>query len=268
MKTKKIELKKGDVYQSTNYGDFTVISIGGEGTHPRKATIQFNNTGAIHTASIYNIIRGNVRDKSVPAKRIDNVVLDYDKEYQSKNYGKYKIIADAGRNARHVRMVRIKFLDTGYETDIAYSLAMSGEVRDHITYNEKHKIDTTKEYQSKNYGNFIIIKQIPSYKNHARMVNIRFINTGATADVLLANALKGNVKDPSLPSIRDAKRVQIDINKVYTSKNYGKYRIIADAGSDQYRNRLVKILFEETGYTYITQYANAVRGNVKDQTKK
>lgn len=201
MDTRKVELKVGDVYSSNNYGDFTIISIEEKnGIQARRATIEFNNTGAIHNASIFSILRGNVRDKSVPIKRINNVIIDFDKVYQSNNYGTYKIISDEGKNSNSIRMVRIKFNDTNYESIVTYSNAISGNVRDHVAYNEKNAINFDKIYQSKNYGPFKILRQARS-KNGIRRVIIQFLNTGALNEVYFSCVKTGMVRDLSVKSV-------------------------------------------------------------------
>ena len=206
MGNERIELKIGDIYRSLNYGDFIIISVEEKnGKQARRATIQFKDTGAIHTASIFNILRGNVRDKSVPIRRTDNVIIDFDKVYQSNNYGTYKIIADEGRNERGTRIVRIQFIDTGYESTVTYSHAISGGVRDHIAFNKNNAIDFNKIYQSKNYGPFKILRQVRS-KNGSRRVEIQFINTGAISEVYVSSAKLGQVRDPSVESVKYKKK--------------------------------------------------------------
>ena len=206
MGNERIELKIGDIYRSLNYGDFIIISVEEKnGKQARRATIQFKDTGAIHTASIFNILRGNVRDKSVPIRRTDNVIIDFDKVYQSNNYGTYKIIADEGRNERGTRIVRIQFIDTGYESTVTYSHAISGGVRDHIAFNKKNAIDFNKIYQSKNYGPFKILRQVRS-KNGSRRVEIQFINTGAISEVYVSSAKLGQLRDPSVESVKYKKK--------------------------------------------------------------
>ena len=202
----RIELKIGDTYRSLNYGDFTIISVEEKnGKQTRRATIQFKDTGAIHTASIFNILRGNVRDKSVPIRRTDNVIIDFDKVYQSKNYGAYKIIVDEGKGERGTRMVRIRFIDTGYENVVTYSNAVYGTVRDHIVFDKRNAIDYDKIYQSKNYGPFKILRQVRS-KNGSRRVEIQFINTGAISEVYVSSAKLGQVRDPSVESVKYKKK--------------------------------------------------------------
>ena len=66
-------------------------------------------------------------------KRIE---IDFNKEYESKNCGKFKIIEELptrrmGTGGKCVkRFVRIKFVDTGYETDCQLLVAMAGNVKD------------------------------------------------------------------------------------------------------------------------------------------
>ena len=114
-------------------------------------------------------------------------------------------MADEGRGKRGVRIVRIRFIDTGYESVVTYSHAISGGVRDHIAFNKKNAIDFDKVYQSKNYGPFKILRQIRS-KNGSRRVEIKFINTGAITEACLSSVKLGQVRDPSVESVKYKKK--------------------------------------------------------------
>ena len=59
----------------------------------------------------------------------NKVELDYNKIYHSNNYGPFKIINDEGRvNGR--RRVKIKFINTGYETEVILSNIYKGNAKD------------------------------------------------------------------------------------------------------------------------------------------
>ena len=62
--------------------------------------------------------------------------------------------------------------------------------------------------------------------------------------------------------------MNIDPNKIYESRSYGKFRIIRDTGERKSGSRLVEIEFLETGAKAIVRYDCAVRGNVRDRYKK
>ena len=63
-----------------------------------------------------------------------------------------------------------------------------------------------------------------------------------------------------------AKQYVIDTEKVFTSKNYGDFKIVEEVERDKYKNRNVKIRFIETGYECITALSSVLKGAVKDPT--
>ena len=58
------------------------------------------------------------------------IKIDTNKIYHAKASGDFKIIEEAGRNKQGILLVKVKFIDTGYETVCQYSAAIRGKVRD------------------------------------------------------------------------------------------------------------------------------------------
>jgi hypothetical protein len=58
------------------------------------------------------------------------VELDYNTVYQSNNFGPFIIIGEEGQDSNHHRKVRIKFINTGYETIVLLSNIRKGNVKD------------------------------------------------------------------------------------------------------------------------------------------
>ena len=68
------------------------------------------------------------------------------------------------------------------------------------------KIDYSKTYLSNRCGPFKIIKELPKVQSGTilkRAIQIRFLLTGTIKNVLLLDALNGNVKDPYYPTVAD-----------------------------------------------------------------
>lgn len=136
MRGKRIEIDTNKVYHSNNYGDFKIIEEAGRSnSNHLLVKIKFIDTG-YETISQYNqVIIGNVRDKSVSKKRSNTIrsntiEIDTDKIYYTKYSGNFKIIEEVGRDKSRHLLVKIKFIDTGYETTCQYSQAIIGNVRD------------------------------------------------------------------------------------------------------------------------------------------
>ena len=67
-----------------------------------------------------------------------------------------------------------------------------------------YNIDYNKVYSSNNYGDFVFLEEIEPYRyinNKQRRARIKFLLTGTIMDVLIQNAMSGNVRDPYYPKI-------------------------------------------------------------------
>ena len=188
------------------------------------------------------------------------IEIDPTKIYQSNCSGEYRIIRSIPREKgnKGSRMVEIEFIKTGYKSIVTLYCALNGKVKD--KYNFKGiSIDTDKIFESNNSGKFKIIKEMNKNIHGNRMVLIEFVSTGNRYEVPLSNATRGAVKDKD-----NYKNTHIDYNKIYNSNNYGQYKIIEDAGTDNNFNRRVIIKFIKTGYESNVNLACALDGNVKD----
>ena len=132
---------------------------------------------------------------------------------------KYKIIEDLGRiNGRH--RVRIKFIDSGYESIVPQDLALNGSVVDRMAGYNENKI-----FQSNVSGPFKMIEWIGVINCHAK-IRIKFINTGYEKVVQLRNALDGKVRDDTLTKYSD----DFDPSRMDNYDNYiiGKLKSMYD----------------------------------------
>ena len=257
---KRIIIDFNEVYESNNYGPFKIIEDL-EGS-PRRVRIKFLNTGYEREAKCCNAIRGKVRDYSVLRNQENTIQIDFNKVYESNNYGPFKIIEDLGGSPKRVS---IKFLNTGFINEVQYEGAIKGGVRDcslpYKRYNTV-QIDFNEVYESKNYGPFKIIEDLGTIDGH-RSVYIKFLNTGYENKVDYAVAIKGEVRDYSLNRRKQKNSIQIDFDKIYESNNYGPFKIIKDLGIIN-GSKKVCIKFINTGYENEVQYKDAINGDVRD----
>ena len=151
--------------------------------------IRFELTGYECEERLKNILNGYANDPGYFMYTVK------DKIFHSNSYGDYKIIAEANSNEYNMKMVRIKFILTGYEYDVRYDAARDGKVKDptYFMHTVKDKI-----FHSNNYGDFKIIKQtgFTEDKRH-RIVKIKFLISGAETTVKYDDILNGEVQDPS-----------------------------------------------------------------------
>lgn len=119
--------------------------------------------------------------------------IDYNKIYQSKYCGPFKIIKDLGKLKNNTRYVLIRFIETGTEKATQYSNVNRGYINDPL-----HGIDFNKIYTSMYSGPFQIISYIGKDKKSRRIVRIKFLNTGYEYNTRLEAVRNGTVKDNSL----------------------------------------------------------------------
>ena len=128
----KVILDFDKVYQSNMCGPFQIIEdLGRDERSRRWVKIRFLGTG-FETKTRYDIaMAGKVRD--------DMFGLNLFETRYSNNYGPYQIISYLGRNKRSDRLVRIKFLETGFETEVTADAIRIGAVKDKTVKFEKRK---------------------------------------------------------------------------------------------------------------------------------
>ena len=161
--------------------------------------IRFEYTGYECEERLKNILNGYAYDPGYFMYTVK------DKIFHSNNYGDFKIIADIGRDKHHMRIVRVRFIATGYEYDVRYDTVQEGTVKDptYFMYTVKDKI-----FHSNNYGDFKIIENLgfTEDKKH-RVLRIKFLNTGTEAIVKYDDIVNGEVKDPTYNTKYHARQI-------------------------------------------------------------
>ena len=120
------------------------------------------------------------------------------------------------------------------------------------------EIDYNREYVNNTGMRFKIVQELPRRPNcHDRPIRIKFIDSGYEKDTFLSNALKGSVKDDSLP--------KFDSTKMYLSTSGRPYHILTIIGSVG-SHTTVKVRFDETGFENEVLLGNALKGFVGDHS--
>lgn len=161
--------------------------------------IRFEYTGYECEERLKNILNGYAYDPGYFMYTVK------DKIFHSNNYGDFKIIADIGRDKHYMRIVRVRFIATGYEYDVRYDTVQEGTVKDptYFMYTVKDKI-----FHSNNYGDFKIIENLGFTKDKKhRVLRIKFLNTGAEAIVKYDDIVNGEVKDPTYNTKYHARQI-------------------------------------------------------------
>ena len=214
--------------------------------------IRFTLTGYEKEERLKNILNGRSYDPNYFMYTVK------DKVFHSNNYGDFKIISEAGKDNSGQKMVRIHFIETGYEYDTRYDAVREGKVKDptYFMYTVKDKV-----FHSNNYGDFKIIEDMgfadDDIHHQHRLVKIKFINTVTERIVKYDDVLKGEVKDTYFNSkyeaiticnthINDLERY---IHKIWSNmmdrcynnnnasyKSYGNKGIIVDEEWHDYSN--------------------------------
>lgn len=119
----------------------------------------------------------------------------------------------------------------------------------------KRKDYINKQFNSSKYGPYVILKDVK--KEKCTYVEIEFLISGAHTITRLTNALNGKVRDP---------QYGLNFNKIYTSNNYGRYRVIDIYSGKINCGNKAKIKFIDTGYEKIVELFHAVLGDVYDNS--
>lgn len=209
-------ITKDKIYE-TCCGPVEVVGYLGFINHHHIVMIRFLLTNTIKDEKFDNILNGYSYDSKYFMYTVK------DKIFHSNSYGDYKIIAGLFRNSYSQKMVRIKFLATGYEYDVTYAAALEGKVKDpeYFMYTVKDKV-----FRSNNYGEFKVLEKIDlNDKNHSTDLRIKFIATNAETIVSYSDFLSGEIKDPSFKNISHARSVlgpmQMQNINYILSKNWG-----------------------------------------------
>lgn len=136
-------------------------------------------------------------------EKINKVDLNnLDLIYKSINYGDFKIVNIFDGKCKSRIYVEIEFLNSGNRKKVRLDHVIEGSVRDNML-----GISFTKEYDSKKFGKFKILRTLP-HEGESRMVEIKFLNTGSMRKARLDHVKTGNVAD-------------LDVKPIYGVAEYG-----------------------------------------------
>lgn len=133
------------IYMSNSCGPFKIIKDLGRDQRSRLyVRIKFLETGTEKDVRYDIAMDGKIND--------DLYGIDFNRIYESLYYGPFKILKFVDRNYESKKIVRIKFLNTGYETDVLLREAKSGAVKDKtVKYHDRKFCN-----YNQNYDNHII----------------------------------------------------------------------------------------------------------------
>lgn len=120
---KKLDIDFNKIYNSNSCGPFKIIEdLGLREKSRRYVKIKFINTGTEKEVR-YDIANdGKVNDELYG--------IDFSKIYYSLYYGPFIIISYIGRNKDSKKIVKIRFINTGYEYDVPLRMVIKGTVID------------------------------------------------------------------------------------------------------------------------------------------
>ena len=217
----------GEHYKNSKGLDFVVLEEISKG----RFKIQFTETGHIKEASKYNILNGSVSDPLIVIGEIRT----------SQSGLNYQIISKINKNYYHV-----KFIESGYETDVTTSAILSGYIKDKIA--NKCIYDVGAKFTNNDGLEYEIIKKYDSTK-----VRIKFLDSGFEDDVWCSHISNGLIRDKSTYN-------KYTIGKRFYNTNGQEYEIIKQYDSTKFRIRFI-----ETGYEKDTDMTLIGRGTIKDK---
>ena len=128
-------IQVGEINRENKYGPYEIIEINNKKDENNKlrqfAKIRFLNTGTeriVRTDYLNNNLKDNM------------YIVDFDKTYYSTYYGPVKVLEYAGKNDQGRIKVKIRFLNTGYETVVVFRDLEKGCVKDHTVSNKDKQI--------------------------------------------------------------------------------------------------------------------------------
>lgn len=171
-----------NILHDSNYGPFRIIKDAGRNDHnQRLVLIRFENTNNEKIYSLNDALHHNVKDE-----KYSN--LDFNKEYESYDSGKFKILEYIGN-----KIYIIKFIETGSVLKVRKDHIIDGNIKDPALLKTVKIGDL---YPSTKYGN-MIVKEIVD-NDHAI---IEFIDTGYNKISRIDHIISGNVKDDTISSV-------------------------------------------------------------------
>lgn len=125
------------------------------------------------------------------ANKVGNYRVTYEQFYESNGYGTMEVIGREGKK------LKIKFVNTGYETVAEAGNVLAGKVRDYsVPRSNTHKWEDWDEEFTNNAG---FSGKILSKK--ASKCVVQFYETGYTTEAEIHNVRQGKIKDPYSKSV-------------------------------------------------------------------
>ena len=112
------------IYSSKNYGNFIIKQEINSRYNHRRVLIKFLETNSELEVSLENALIGNVKDPNRTAIYHTGEII------KSKNYGDIYIVKDFGFNKNNIRIVHIKFLNTGSERIVSWNAVKKDKIKD------------------------------------------------------------------------------------------------------------------------------------------
>lgn len=136
------------IYSSNSCGDFKIIEDMGRDDRSRLyVKVKFLDSGTEKIARYDLAMDGRILD--------DLYNIDFNKVYYSMYYGPFNIIEYIGRNAESKRIVRIKFINTGFECNVLLRFVLSGQVLDPSVTKNNRIFPSITEIPRNTYDSFI-----------------------------------------------------------------------------------------------------------------
>lgn len=120
------------------------------------------------------------------ANKVGNIRVTYNQFYESNGYGTMEVLEREGKK------LKIRFVDTGYETVAEAGNVLAGKVRDYsVPRSTTHDWQEWDEEFTNNagYSGKIISKK-------SKKCIVQFYETGFTAEVHIDNVRQGKISDP------------------------------------------------------------------------
>lgn len=171
------------IYQSTKDGPYKILDVWYESSKGSKARIKFINTGYEKVVPFDSAKKGGVKDDSLR-------VIDPNQVFCNISGKTYNIIEKID-----CKTVKVKFIETGYETNADRYAALHGMVKDKSFAN----IDPNVIFMSYESGPFKVIEKTDKRTHDGRQLYlVEFCRTGYRRYVTLSQITSRQIRDETI----------------------------------------------------------------------
>ena len=228
--------------------------------------VRFLETGYERVAEAYNIRQGNVKDNQAKMDKINEIVGNV---YKNGAGLEFKVLEFVGhRGEKCDKYYKIKFLESGYETEVPYKRIKDGSIKDPI-YHEATYINgiVGKHFFNNDGLEYEVLEFVGRRGDYNdKYYRVRFLESGYETEAQYSNIVyEKSVRDHIA---HDNKHIDHIIGEKFISNSGLEYIVEKFLYRDNNSKRHYRIRFTESSGTLDVAYDHILSGEVKDRLAK